>query len=187
MNANKSIVEMVMNAISFGLVNQFNAYGATTPFVAVISNVDAAMNFEFVRGGENFFLNGQHGLIQLREFCQDTLSDRDGSVIGVLLAREGWIHQLRADQQPVQERSVVIIFAMNDGNNYSRILPIDAETRQIKYQPCGFESHLNQSIVGQFTGGELRNDASAVPLNAEDALQDGFRLSDVHPEPPGLH
>ena len=66
MNANKSIVEMVMNTISFGLANEFNTYGATTPFVAVISNVDAAMEFEFVRGGENFFLNGQHGLIQLR-------------------------------------------------------------------------------------------------------------------------
>lgn len=147
------------------------------------------MEFEFVRGGENFFLNGQQGLLQLRQFCQDTLSDQDGSVIGVLLAREGRIPHLRADKQTVQQRSVIVIFAMRDGNNYSRILPIDLDEK-IKYHPCGFGSHLTQSIVGQFTGGELRNDASAVPLNVKDAQQDdssGFLLSDAHPEPPGLH
>lgn len=92
MNANKSIVEMVMNTISFGLVNQFNAYGATTPFVAVISNVDAAMEFEFVRGGENFFLNGQQGLIQLRHSVRILFPTEMAALLACCLrARDGFL------------------------------------------------------------------------------------------------
>lgn len=189
MNANEFKIELVMNAISIKLANEFNAYGCTAPFLAVVNDVDASMDIKFVDGCERFFANGQQGQMDLRQFCQDTLSGPDDNVLGVLLAHEAWVTKMQNGHKPAKEEAIIVILAMRDGANFSRVLPVDFDTNRIEYRPCSFQHDLSQSIVDQFTGGRLRNDSAAVSLNSQELQNDDpdFLLSDVHPEPPGLH